>query len=118
MKKDRIKTLTIYRNFWGMHNLLSDTGNRMCCLGHLGLACGIPKEKMRSVGSPSSLEDKFNAKYPKQFTETFFDQAVVINDQEDLTTKEKEEKLRILFKRYGVQLRFTGLRCQARVNTK
>lgn len=41
-----IKKLVIDRALWGKGALLQEDG-KMCCLGHLGRACGVDKNYLR-----------------------------------------------------------------------
>jgi hypothetical protein len=46
-----ITELKIDRALWGMNALLNEDGT-MCCLGHLSVACGVPKDKMAAGAVP------------------------------------------------------------------
>lgn len=110
-----IKKLVIDRALWGSASLLRRDG-RMCCLGHLGKACGVPDEAMFNVGTPDGLLKIESNKYPRKFDNTRWanyndfgvvDIATEINDS-NKSLKEKEYRLKILFKAHGINLSFKG----------
>jgi hypothetical protein len=110
---DKPLTCTVNRKTWvrgrylmqmGMSALLNQEGN-MCCLGFLGEACGVPKEKMLYRVVPSSLPDELGDMYPKV---NGWSEFMFANDRYDTTDAEKEKELRQLAKKHGFRFRFVG----------
>ncbi len=113
----KIENLTINRNKWGMHSLLNYSG-KMCCLGFLALACGAIPEEIEGELRPARAP---NIDWPKEFMfiklksnelvdSSLAAKAMNINDDEKLTWDEKEERLKVVFRRAGIKLRFIGRR--------
>lgn len=139
-KKPQLK-LVIPREQWSCagverHNgslMLHDSGpleGRMCCLGHLCLAVGVPRDDLveepspcdviynHFPGSPETAEKarRINRKV-QMFEETkwggldtnrFVQKAIDHNDDESISARQREKRLIALFAEQGVKLRFTG----------
>lgn len=117
-----IKKLSIDRALWGQGALLNEDGT-MCCLGHLGKACGLTdrqlakrdKDYFLSIGMPNETSQKAKRLYPKWALEdtgvgadpSDAEQAAIINDG-ILSPAMKEAKLKAIFKRNGIALTFKG----------
>lgn len=124
-----IKKLAIDRALWGKNALLRkkdptdpDEG-KMCCLGHLGRACGISTKSL--VGRAMPGKDIIaHRKYPAAFLakptkvkyrnsngnveeDSVADRAAEINDS-DRRPAIKERMLITLFKKANITLSFTG----------
>lgn len=85
--------------------LLSNKG-KMCCLGFLGEACGVERKDMLKVCMPYSVVDKI--KYPN--FSSFDPQGFVsTNDSIQISDEERVVKLRELFKKKGITVRFKNL---------
>lgn len=59
-KKDKkrkvpVKEFTINYRRWGMGWMLNPIDDKLCCLGHLGLACGYEREELESFPTPSAV---------------------------------------------------------------
>lgn len=106
-----IKSFEIPRDKWGTGRLLNNDGT-MCCLGHLGRACGITDPALRSEGAyPNRNWTKFG--YPKKFTTEdgtadAMTLAAGVNDDMRLSRPEKERQIKVLFASRGIKVTFTG----------
>lgn len=91
----------------------------MCCLGAIGLACGIPPEAMLNKDMPSSVCDGHPEYRALPHMELFVDEcgssyydsqlaedAAEINDDETRTHAERETDLIALFKKHECELIF------------
>lgn len=114
----KIERLSIDRARWGKSALRNDDGT-MCCLGFLGVACGVPESEMLEVGMPNDIVGmKYRSKYPidvfadddRDTESDFADEAASINDSGIIKPYRKEEKLKKLFKTVGIKLTFRGKR--------
>lgn len=131
-----IKKLVIDRAKWGRQYLLTPyTDGKMCCLGHLGRACGVSAKVLRGRGMPKGLKKTALAKYPKSVkspvaydaydatykafdgADNFPSEAAYINDS-SLKGYQKERKLISLFKRNGITLGFTGRTTKDKVDSE
>lgn len=106
--QNNIKKLTIPREKWGKGSLLLPDG-KMCCLGHLGKACGYTDDQLRGNGMPGEVSN-WGYKYPNAFKDMYGadEIAAQINDADNMSGPEKERQLKILFKSRGIKLNFTG----------
>lgn len=114
------KVFRVSREIWyrGRNNaeLLNPTG-RMCCLGFVCLQCGLKKEDIIAVATPSGLGTE-EAKRLEGFlvrkgegTESWddtllTDKATMINDDSEITDKVRETRLRKLFAKAGKKMVF------------
>jgi hypothetical protein len=94
--------------------LLLNRSGYMCCLGFMCVQSGIEKRACLGIGMPSDLnQDLFNnisilvdlTEYNICATD-FSDDAMDINDAEDLTSKEREELLKCHFATKGIIVEF------------
>lgn len=110
--KKRIRSLTIDRAKWGKSLLLDSANKQMCCLGHLGQACGVPTYSMEDIGTPRELGLAYESLYPKAFVSFHPSRATNlatrINDDNKMSIPEKERRLIILFGAYRIKLSFIG----------
>lgn len=112
--------LVIDRKKWGRGELfgmlLNDAG-KMCCLGFLGLACGLPENVIRDVAMPANVFGKSakrnNDKWAKMINRGGGDDSTrlakslaVINDNTNTSDKQKERKITQKFKTIGVDVKF------------
>lgn len=82
--------------------LLDPDSKRMCCLGFLCEQAGIPRKELDDVGAPKNLNGySFSAKDNK-----LFDTAIGINDDSQITRKEREVELIALFGKAGCKIVF------------
>lgn len=103
-----MKEFTIYKDKWvrgdrhhngvylGSSLLLNDKGN-MCCLGFLGQACGVVDEAMRERCAPTYIHG-----YPVAEWSGF----IKVNDNTTYTDRQRQDKLRRLFKNIGFKVSF------------
>ena len=124
MTKTKYKKLVIDRKKWfrgqgdEFSKLVLSDGN-MCCLGFLGVECEIPKKNMKDKGTPEnviklkrkmwpskviSLDDDWSYGYNTKWT----DNAMFINDDSDITEKQRESKLKTHFKKIGYIVSFVN----------
>lgn len=103
-----ITELVIDRALWGKGALLNDDGT-MCCLGHLSVACGVPKDllintkpgpKLKSLPDDKWINVPMWARFSSAFSCTFSH----INDYDS----DPEPKLIKLFAERGIALSFIG----------
>lgn len=109
---DRAKWNGAYQSRF-VSSMLQSNG-KMCCLGILGRACGVPDDEMLQKGFPSALE---MSEHSLMFPRAFVDEdcrntqlaytAAQINDY-DMPVADKEVKLVALFKEAGIALTFEG----------
>lgn len=104
-------------------SMLLNGKNKMCCLGFLGQACGLDDADMLGVGTPAGISDdkvslvkgtyfrklftvEKNTRHKFQ-TNVCYD-LVNTNDDNNISNKERESKLKVLFKKIGVNVSFVG----------
>lgn len=109
-----MKKVIINRKFWGKHRLRSAIDLKQCCLGFVCAAYEVPQDDMLGKGLPSDLPRRDKKLLPKWLMEHLtkdadVDQAVTINDSL-MSWAKKEEKLKPIFKKRGIQLIFRGKR--------
>jgi hypothetical protein len=134
---DALRALRIERRWWARGDrktalLVPGTGE-MCCLGFLGLACGIHPQELYGEGEPSEVRTEA---WPRWLARTEYEhdecgnedctgeddagcqatlvvretdlcvQAIKINDDPDLGDAERERQLTALFATAGVAVEF------------
>lgn len=107
-KLKKIQSLTIYRKLWSRgagQNVLLDEGG-MCCLGFACHATGVPMEDLYDRRTPEILDRVVPLFTSIQGDTRFTDAAVHINDR--ALDKGRESDLRTLFKKKGIELRFSN----------
>lgn len=114
----RMKTLIISRRKWlrgdnGDASQLRVTGGKMCCLGFLGLACGLKKAQILDADSPETVDRSLWDKWSKGMITRGINSALCqemmdTNDTMDLEEEFRETKLKKLFKRIGYKVEFKG----------
>ncbi len=98
----------------GATSLLNENGN-MCCLGFYAKACGATKESILGHGYPGGelniplMGEGYNDDYgwSSYRNSALCREAMTANDA-STDKKEKETKIKELFKEGGVKLTFTG----------
>ena len=106
-----IKKLRIDRARWGKERLLDSETGKMCCLGFMGIACGLSSKTITDKDMPSSLSGVAMSRYPKAFRNgNSADIAATINDDRNISHALRESKLKKLFKENGIALTFHGKR--------
>lgn len=126
-----ITKLVIDRAKWGVGCLLRGPNNllnhdpagwgplrepgKMCCLGFLAKACGIPDEKLVDLGFPEASWSAVPVPFRKlnDYDTVIAQQhpmykATTINDSE-YPQEEKEKMLTELFAKEGIELSFEGV---------
>ena len=108
--------LTIQRSKWlrgegsSVSVLLRSHDGKMCCLGFLALAIGIPQDKIVDIGSPSRTHADYIHMWPSRLLNNKLgdvEQIIVINDtMSGYDSKRREEELKPLFYKLGVTLTF------------
>ncbi len=101
--------LVIQREKWGAGRLLRSDG-RMCCLGHLAVACGAKKADIKNkILLERSLTRFAYGHFKRDYIGGDIQSiATDINDDIRMSIKEKEERLKILFKAHDIKLSFKG----------
>lgn len=91
--------------------LLNNQGY-MCCLGQISLQLykNVSKELLLNNGYPSTIEE-INMPLLKEGSKNseFTNKAILINDNESTTPKEKIAKLKSLFGQYGYHLKVINM---------
>lgn len=119
---DEPQKFVIDRNRWRSgHNGSIKTGegntqllNRegyMCCLGFISQQCGVPDDKLLGSEWPSETDVTFFLTYERSgelFDKQLVNNAVSINDDENIPIEIKEQQLIALFAAAGYELEFIG----------
>jgi hypothetical protein len=88
----------------------SKTGKEgnMCCLGFHCLAAGLTPEQIAGHFMPSDTGIKIDGltEVNTEFDSAFAERAAEINDDADLTSRERERELRYLAEEYGFKYVF------------
>lgn len=92
--------------------LLSATTKRMCCLGFMGRALGIPKKALVDNGSPCNLTPMYQLMFPDWEsyiidTLPLYSDFMRANDSE-MERKEREKAIARLFKFRSIKVKFVG----------
>lgn len=117
-----MKTFIIDTMYWmrgkADGELLCKTKNyaNMCCLGHICLQSGVPKEKLVSIGTPEDILDEYETGEttgkinfllsPKRLDNFLSEDAISINDDPEISDEERIKKLKVLFKKHNIVLKF------------
>lgn len=107
--------LVITRSKWfrgeGGHRskLIRGSDGKMCCLGFLGLACGVPKTYLLNKTSPTSISLIFRDKWPTKILEDNKDslithELIIVNDR--LLDDGREEQLAAKFAEADIEVVF------------
>ncbi len=113
-----ITTFTVDRATWlrgegcDASSLLRTGDGKMCCLGFLALACGVPSDAIENVASPSAMITEFREQLPAPIQDPSADAPVMrlmsVNDDEETTDVIRERLLTKVFSEIGIQVAFTG----------
>lgn len=116
---DELKELVLDRETWlrGDYDksVLRDADGRMCCLGFLGLACGVSPDKMLYVPMPDDmLLDDYSIPWPEGLlferdgggwrNSKLCNQITTINDEAGVSDDERVAQLQPLFEKLGYRL--------------
>ena len=105
MKK--VTVLRINRKRWWRgqgsdeSNLRGTTDGKQCCVGFYARACGATVEEIRAKATLQCLSEEFG-KHENENSSTFSD-LYEVNDDQELTSRDRERKIRQLFKDLGVK---------------
>ena len=125
----KINRFYVERSKWARGNWFAETGRdaelldkngSMCCLGFLGRACNIPKERLQGQGAPDIIDEDHIDKWPPyllrerkcpafpthQENSGVTNHIIKINDDNGISDKVREYKLRRKFKSLGVEIIF------------
>lgn len=108
----KLKSLLIDRRKWyrgrgGWNSRLRLRSGKMCCLGFLGVQCGIAPKELEGVPLPSDI--RFRGTWPPMLFQ-LQDEIVFVNDSLAISEAEREQALRINFKQLGYRVKFTSSR--------
>ena len=121
VKKFVVKRSKWYRGEGDAESRLQTSKNKMCCLGFYAKECGLKKKDILDIGSPGEvpydiknlwdtflLESKthFYTDEPSISDSSIANDMMEINDNEFITEKERELRLKELFKTQGIKLKF------------
>lgn len=92
--------------------------SRMCCLGFVGLTCGLTRELMRGMGEPTEVpgnwpETLFRGEdaeeYPGWLRNSRISlELMLINDDKSITNKKREKDIHETGLKAGINFTFTG----------
>lgn len=101
-----VKELVIDRARWGQGKLKRFDNGKMCCLGFLSLACGVPEARILNKAFPcSTWAEEYGVN--KEFVDRA-EPAAGINDSTTKSYTQKEFELIDLFADNGITLSFIG----------
>lgn len=83
----------------------------MCCLGFRCNQLGIPKGDLVDVGEPNQLSEEWiipDLVNRNGYNTLFCGKAIDINDDEDITQREREKRIKNHFSKKGIKVIFTG----------
>ena len=125
--KEKLIPLTINRNKWarGGYNgdsMLLNTESNMCCLGFACRALGVSAKTIKQVAMPDSLANRaaqpsYTAKKLGRLVVSEdegygnsnpTDDAQSINDDEDISDKMREFRLKPILQKLGFAVKFVG----------
>ena len=109
-----MKKVIINRKRWGRDALRREKDHKQCCLGFVCEAYGVEQEDMTNVPMPNALPGQHKKLLPdwlklRGLPTTDVGVAAGINDSNTPWAK-KEEKLKPIFRKHGIQLIFRGKR--------
>lgn len=112
MRKSDKTYFVIDRKKWkrgkkGSAKLFNGINGLKCCLGFYAEACGIPSQDLNQQARYEFMLDDHKCKIPKAVQENE-DQFIALNDTGSVTGRRREDRLRRLFKKYGVTVSFKG----------
>lgn len=93
--------------------LIREEDGKMCCLGFLGLACGIPAEHLQGYLTPSAVAPKHIGKWPTGLfiggtLSTTCELLMHRNDAPAYLPSVREELLQEAFETIGIEVEFVG----------
>lgn len=102
--------LVIDRSKWlrgeggGDSCLLRPSDGKMCCLGFVGLACGLTAKELTNKSAPLDVPSSLWPDFLQQTDGS--DRFVEINDDEHISDVVREADLRLEFEKHGVRVEF------------
>jgi hypothetical protein len=99
-------------------SLLRGEDGKMCCLGFLGIECGIESERLQDVGAPEDIPRDANESLLEIWKEASFlfvdniyrsmasVQLMETNDDTSISDQERERRLSDIFSKHGVEVEF------------
>ena len=126
MKKqagNNMKEFTVYKDSWvrgtgfvynddgeqidlGDSALLNNNGN-VCCLGFFGESCGVSHARMLGKIEPDDVDRNKHRNYPKLDYDVWA-KFMSVNDNCGLTDRQRQDRLRRMFKKIGYKVSFKG----------
>lgn len=111
-----VTELVIDRARWGVGSeggsLYDSDTRKMCCLGFLARACGSRVSDIDGLGYPprETVPDYFASKSDdvNSDPEVGAFQAARVNDNETVTSREREKKIKEIFSARGIKVKFVG----------
>ncbi|MHA2068143.1 MAG: hypothetical protein ACXABY_27595 [Candidatus Thorarchaeota archaeon] len=92
------------REYMGNSALLNNEGN-MCCLGFFGEACGLSHARMIDQAEPDDVGRNKHRNYPK-LDYKVWEQFMSVNDNSQISDRQRQDRLRKLFKKIGYKVSF------------
>ena len=91
--------------------LLRSRDGKMCCLGQVGEACGIPLSELRETGDPLGVSESFRYLFPKFLFSKKKDiqgHLMSVNDDTNLTQEPEKERIieETFFREAGIIIEF------------
>lgn len=107
--------LTIRRKKWlrgTKTSVLRNENGSMCCLGFYARKCNIPASKLVGLGEPFELVEMGLKALPGLFDKfgastKLCTQLISENDERGIELGERENRIKSLFKKIGVNVKFT-----------
>jgi hypothetical protein len=122
VKKFIVKRSKWFRGQGDEQSRLQTTDNKMCCLGFYAKECGLKKKHLLDISTPSEilydirtlwksfLFDRKDIEFANDETwitdSNVANDLMEINDNKFITEKERERRLKDLFKAQGIKLKF------------
>ncbi len=122
-----LKQFTINRATWlrgeggPTSSLMRPRDGKMCCLGFLGLACGVPAEELQYQGHFSSMSREARSVLPPGFVDeslvdgggSSFETAacnyiILVNDATHLSDADRELYITFQLVALGIEVKFEG----------
>lgn len=97
--------------------LLVPGTQKMCCLGQVARQCGLKPKNIRDVSSPANVSTVLHDQFPKwllgicvldakTIDSPACTNAMAVNDDPEITDKDRERQLKAIFKKHGATLTF------------
>jgi len=111
-----LKTIIINRKRWARGNqggyLLNAQSGKMCCLGFCAKSFGISTENIIGINMPKNITSLQKDKLPKWLLLGYgpvdVEELAFINDESTFSDEEREEKIKKIFKKHKINVKFVG----------